>query len=64
MKGLPNASLVRRLLLRAQTMPEFFDHLEAFCDGPEAFTRDLASLRELNGKESNEVKFGEEYFPG
>jgi nifR3 family TIM-barrel protein len=61
MKGLPHASLVRRLLLRSQTRTEFFDHLEAFCSGPEAFARDLASIRELNGKEATEVEWGEHY---
>lgn len=64
MKGLPHAGLVRRLLLRSQTNAEFFDHLEAFCDGPEAFARDLASIRELNGKDATEVEFGEQYRPG
>ncbi len=62
LKCLPNSKGGRTEVLRAQTLPEFFDILNAFLTGLSNYSgRALDDIKELNGKNSNELEFGKDY---
>lgn len=62
LKCLPNAKGGRTDVLRSQALNEFFDNLHKLLDSIEDYRgRTLDSVRELNGKDANEVEFGRDY---
>jgi tRNA-dihydrouridine synthase B len=62
LKCLPNSKGGRTDVLRSQTVSEFFDKLNVFLDSISDYQgRVLDEIRELNGKNSNELEFGQDY---
>ncbi len=62
LKCLPNAKGGRTDVLRSQSLNEFFDNLHKLLDSIEDYQgRALEAVRELNGKDANEVVFGKDY---
>jgi len=62
LKCIPNSKGGRTDVLRSGTIPEFFDNLHRFLAGITDYRgRILGEIRELNGKDANEVIPGNDY---
>ena len=62
LKCLPNSKGGRTDVLRSQTLPEFFDNMNVFLASISDYQgRAFEEVRELNGKNSNELEFGKDY---
>ncbi len=62
LKGLPNSKGGRTDVLRSMTLNAFFDNLDTLLGSISEYRgRILHDVRELNGKDANEIEFGKDY---